>query len=72
MKHVLEADGIQLEFNGRKVLSDVYLKCETAKITGLLGRNGQGKSCLMNIIYGSLPSEKSVRFDHVSIKEQTL
>ena len=69
MKHVLEADGIQLEFNGRQILSNVYLKFETAKITGLLGRNGQGKSCLMNIIYGSLPCEKSVRFDRVSIKE---
>lgn len=69
MKHVLEADGIQLEFNGRKILSDVYLKCETGKINGLLGRNGQGKSCLMNIIYGSLPCEKSMRFDRVSIKE---
>ncbi len=69
MKHVLEADGIQLEFNGRKILSDIYLQCETGKITGLLGRNGQGKSCLMNIIYGSLLCEKSVRFDRVSIKE---
>ena len=69
MKHVLEADGIQLEFNGRKILSDIYLKCETGKITGLLGRNGQGKSCLMNIIYGSLACERSVRFDRVSIKE---
>lgn len=69
MKHVLEADGIQLEFDGRKILSDIYIQCETGKITGLLGRNGQGKSCLMNIIYGSLPCEKSVRFDRVSIKE---
>lgn len=69
MKHVLEADGIQLEFNGRQILSDIYLKCETGMITGLLGRNGQGKSCLMNIIYGSLPCEKSVRFNRVSIKE---
>lgn len=69
MKHVLEADGIQLEFNGRRILSDIYLKCETGKIAGLLGRNGQGKSCLMNIIYGSLPCERSVRFDCVSIKE---
>lgn len=69
MTHVLEADGIQLEFDGRKILSGIYLKCETGKITGLLGRNGQGKSCLMNIIYGSLSCEKSVRFDRVSIKE---
>jgi ABC-type lipopolysaccharide export system ATPase subunit len=36
------------------------------KITGLLGRNGQGKSCLMSIIYGSLKAGKSVRFDKLS------
>jgi ABC-type lipopolysaccharide export system ATPase subunit len=52
MIHKLEADSIQLAFNGRKILSDIYLKCETGKITVLLGRNGQGKSCLMNVIYG--------------------
>ena len=63
MIHELEADSIQLEFDGRIILSDVYLKCETGKITGLLGRNGQGKSCLMKIIHGSLRCERSVRFD---------
>ncbi len=62
----MEVDGIQLEYNGRKILSDIYLKCETGKITGLLGRNGQGKSCLMKIIYGSLKCEKSVRFDNTT------
>lgn len=65
MIHQLEADGIQLEFDNRKILSGIYIKCETGKITGLLGRNGQGKSCLMKIIYGSLQCEKSVRFDDV-------
>ncbi|MES2427889.1 MAG: ATP-binding cassette domain-containing protein [Bacteroidota bacterium] len=64
MIHTLEADGIQLEFDLRKILTDVYLKCETGKITGLLGRNGQGKSCLMNIMLGTLNSSiNSVRFD---------
>lgn len=64
MIHTLEADGIQLYFSNRKVLSDVYIKCETGKVTGLLGRNGQGKSCLMQVIYGSLQIDiKSVRFD---------
>jgi len=65
MIHKLEADSIQLEFDGRKILSDVYLQCETGKITGLLGRNGQGKSCLMKIILGILDCDKSVRFDKV-------
>ncbi|MES1220098.1 MAG: ATP-binding cassette domain-containing protein [Bacteroidota bacterium] len=69
MIHTLEADSIQLEFDGRRILTDIYLKCETGKITGLLGRNGQGKSCMMKIIYGSLACEKSVRFDKISQPE---
>jgi ABC-type multidrug transport system ATPase subunit len=69
MNHVLEIDGVQLQFDGRKILSDVYLSCETGKITGLLGKNGTGKSCLMKIICGSLPCENSVRFDHIAIVE---
>jgi ABC-type multidrug transport system ATPase subunit len=68
--HKLEADGIQLEFGFRRILSDIYLLCETGKITGLLGRNGQGKTCLMNIIYGSLQAEsKSIRFDNQSFPQ---
>jgi len=64
MKHYLEADGINLNFGLRNILSDVYFKCETGKITGLLGRNGQGKSCLMNVILGNLKaSNNSIRFD---------
>jgi ABC-type multidrug transport system ATPase subunit len=64
MIHTLEADGIQLDFGLRRILSDVYLKCETGKITGLLGRNGQGKTCLMNVVLGTLNSNiNSIRFD---------
>jgi ABC-type multidrug transport system ATPase subunit len=67
--HILEADGIQLDFGLRRILSDVYLKCETGKISGLLGRNGQGKSCLMNIMLGTLnSSSNSVRFDSKVIR----
>lgn len=69
MKHKLEIDNIQFEINGKRILSDIYLKCETGKITGLLGKNGQGKSCLMQIIYGNLKCEKSIRFDNISYYE---
>ena len=70
MKHTLEADSIQLEFGLRPILSDIHIQCETGKITGLLGRNGQGKSCLMRILYGDLPAaSRSVRFDRVSVPE---
>lgn len=69
MIHKLEADSIFLEFGSRRILSDIYLKCETGKITGLLGRNGNGKTCLMNIIYGNLSANsKSIRFDDLTVQ----
>jgi ABC-type lipopolysaccharide export system ATPase subunit len=67
MIHKLEVDSVQLSFGNKIVLSDVYIKSETNKITGFLGRNGSGKSCLMQAIYGNLPCEKSVRFDGISV-----
>lgn len=64
MRHSLEVDSIILEFDTKRVLHDVYLKNETGKITGILGRNGSGKTCLMNIIYGELETNnKSIRLD---------
>jgi ABC-type multidrug transport system ATPase subunit len=70
MKHLLEVDSIILEFDSKRVLQDVFLKNETGKTTGILGRNGAGKSCLMNIIYGELQTtNKSIRIDGESIYE---
>jgi len=64
MTHTLEMDGIYLEYNLRKILSSVYVKCETGQIIGLLGRNGSGKSSLMKIVFGSLEGHsKSVRIN---------
>lgn len=64
MSNILEVDGVQLEFGQKRILQDVYLKSETGKVTGLLGRNGTGKSCLMKIIFGELNAhEKSVRIN---------
>jgi len=64
MKHMLEVDSVILEFDSKKVLQDVYMKSETGMVSGLLGRNGTGKSCLMKIIYGDLePNNNSVRLD---------
>ena len=62
--HILEADSIVHNFGTRNLLSDVYLKCQTGEIIGLLGRNGSGKSTLLKIIFGSLPADlKHVRID---------
>lgn len=66
-KHILEVDGIQKKFNERVILSDVYLKCETSEVIGILGRNGSGKSTLLKIIYGIVAApNKCIRIDSVS------
>lgn len=70
-KHVLEIDSVQKKFDYKSILSDVYLKCETGEIIGLLGRNGSGKSTLLKIIFGILDADfKFVRIDGV-IKNRT-
>lgn len=64
MINTLEVDSVILDFGSRRILQDVYLKSETGKITGLLGGNGSGKSCLMKIIFGELETNnKSVRLN---------
>lgn len=64
MIHSLKVDSIILEFDTKRVLQDVYFKNETGKTTGILGRNGSGKTCLMNIIYGELKTNnKSIQLD---------
>lgn len=68
MIHSLKVDSIILEFDTKRVLQDVYFKNETGKTTGILGRNGSGKTCLMNIIYGELKTNnKSIQLDGKAI-----
>ncbi len=64
MKNLLEIDSVQLSFGERIILNNIYIKSETGKITGILGRNGCGKSCLLKLIFGEIPTkEKSVRIN---------
>lgn len=62
--HVLEADGIRVEFRGRQVLSNIYLRVQTGQLVALLGRNGSGKSVLLQTIFGTRAvADASVRVD---------
>jgi len=64
MENLLEIDSVQLRFGDRTILNSIYIKSETGKITGILGRNGCGKSCLMKLIFGEIKTnEKSVRIN---------
>jgi ABC-type lipopolysaccharide export system ATPase subunit len=70
-KHILEVDSVQKRYDIQSILTDVYLKCETNDIIGLLGRNGSGKSTFLKIIFGIESAEfKFVRIDGV-VKTKT-
>jgi len=62
----LKVDSVQLSFDDRKILQDVYLNCAQGQIIGLLGRNGSGKSSLLKIIFGTLTPS----FKYVSINDE--
>jgi ABC-type multidrug transport system ATPase subunit len=70
-KNILEVDSVQKSFDNKPILSDVYLKCETGDVIGLLGRNGSGKSTLLKIIFGIENADfKFVRIDG-AVKSKT-
>lgn len=75
--HELEVDSILKSYNEVNVLTDVYLKCTTGEVVGVLGRNGSGKSTLLKIIFGTLDTyDKSIRIDkkiyHTPFKNKNL
>lgn len=54
MTHTLTASNIRLTFGHRLILAGTNIQLRTGVITGLLGRNGAGKTSLMRIMYGDL------------------
>ncbi|MCI9844281.1 ATP-binding cassette domain-containing protein [Flavobacterium pectinovorum] len=71
-KHILEVDGIQKKFDERVILFDIYMKCETSEIVGLLGRNGSGKSTLLKIMVGLVTApNKCIRINEISKNKAT-
>ncbi|OMP76563.1 MULTISPECIES: ATP-binding cassette domain-containing protein [unclassified Chitinophaga] len=67
--NILEVDSVTYSVMGRQILSDVYIKTQTGRITTLIGRNGQGKSSLFKVIYGTVNAEnKSVRLNNTYLR----
>ena len=68
MHHLLEIDSIIKNFGTRQLLTDVYLKINTGDVIGLFGRNGTGKSVLMQIIFGTMKADrKFIRLDECKV-----
>lgn len=58
MSNLLEIDSVIKSLGNKQILTDIYLKCQTGNIIGILGRNGTGKTTLLKILFGTLAAER--------------
>ncbi len=54
---ILEVEGLQKSYGGRKVVDEVRLSVDHAQIAGLLGPNGAGKTTSFYMIAGLIPPD---------------
>ena len=60
----LLVDSVHLEFDKLQVLQSAFITAQTGRVTGVLGRNGCGKSCLFKCVMGGIkPQNIFVRFN---------
>lgn len=59
---ILRLDTICKSFFGVQVLYDVSLELYEGEVLGLVGENGAGKSTMMNIVGGVLPSDSGAMY----------
>ena len=70
---MLEVKRLKLTLNGKPIINGLNLAVKEAKIHGLLGMNGAGKTSLANLIMGiSYPDEGSIIFEERDITRCTI
>ena len=63
-ENTLLVDSVTLSFGSKQVLGSAYITARTGCVTGVLGRNGCGKSCLFKCIMGGIkPQNIFIRFN---------
>ena len=65
---LLEAEGLQKSYGGRRVVNGIHLTVGCGEIVGLLGPNGAGKTTTFYMVVGLVPPEAGViSLDHQEI-----
>src|SRR5262245_10843677 len=57
---LLECRGLSMKFGGASALSEVDVRAERGRITGLIGPNGAGKTTLFNCVTGLLQPSSGI------------
>ena len=69
----LIVDSVVVRFGDKTVLSGGYITSETGMVTGLLGRNGAGKTCMFRALMGGLKVENvMVSIDGAPVNRQII
>lgn len=55
---MIEVSGVSFGFEGRPVLKQVSLRVEKGEFVGIIGPNGGGKTTLLKLLMGLLPSQQ--------------
>ncbi|NDV58605.1 ATP-binding cassette domain-containing protein [Bacteroides sp. 519] len=72
MQHSLELDSVLKTFGSFQLLTDVYLRINTNDVIGLFGRNGTGKTVLLNILFGTMKADrKFIRLNEAKVLDKT-
>jgi branched-chain amino acid transport system ATP-binding protein len=68
---LLDVQALHAAYGSARVLHGVSLQVRVGEVVGLLGRNGMGKTTLVNAILGIVPSQaEAMRFAGASIAAQ--
>jgi branched-chain amino acid transport system ATP-binding protein len=68
---LLDVQGLRAAYGSAQVLHGVSLQVRAGEVVGLLGRNGMGKTTLVNAIMGIVPAQaQALRFGGASIAAQ--
>lgn len=69
-KNIIELNNVSKEFSGKKVVDNVNLNIKKGSITGIIGRNGSGKTVLLKMICGLyFPSSGEVKLNDVCVSD---
>ncbi|GLQ71751.1 heme ABC transporter ATP-binding protein [Vibrio penaeicida] len=59
---VLSAQNLNLSFGNRKIIDNLSIEIFSGQVTALLGSNGAGKSSLLKLLNGEIPSHSDIQY----------